>query len=418
MEPTVDEGAAARQLMERIDILASLSEESGLLVRRSLTAQMTRANELVAAWMHEAGMTVRVDAVQNLIGRYEGTDPAAGTVILGSHLDSVRDAGRYDGPLGVLSGVACVEVLHRAGHRLPFAVEVIAFTDEEGLRFGISFLGSAAIAGTFDPTWLARQDSDGISVAEALRRAGGDPTVISACRYRATDVRGYCEVHIEQGPNLEAAGVPIGVVDAITGIHRATVSFTGVAGHAGTVPMSSRHDALAAAAEFIVAVERTAQDREGLVATVGQIRVQPGAGNVIAGQATVSLDLRFPDDTARAAIYHDLELQARSLAERRGVRVEWDLLSLLPATPCAPEIVEALAGAIADKGYPVQHLVSGAGHDGISMAHLTSVGMLFVRCKDGISHNPAESVREDDAAAAIAVLLRFLMRRAGQERSI
>jgi allantoate deiminase len=221
-------------------------------------------------------------------------------------------------------------------------------------------------------------------------------------------VRGYCEVHIEQGPELEAAGIPVGVVDAITGIHRATLTVTGVAGHAGTVPMSLRHDALAAAAEFILAVEHAVQDRDGLVATVGRIDVQPGASNVIAGRATVSLDLRHPDDDVREELYRSLQTQTGAIARRRGVIVEWDLLGILPATPCAQPIIATLAGAIEDSGYPVRHLVSGAGHDGSSMAHLAPVGMLFVRCLQEISPNPAESISATDATAVITVLMRFL----------
>jgi allantoate deiminase len=408
---------AANRLMARIDDLAALSEEPGMLVRRSFTAQMGRANELMASWMREAGMRVRIDAVLNLIGRYDGSDPHAGTLILGSHLDSVRDAGRYDGPLGVLSALAVVESLQRAGRRLPFALEVIAFTDEEGLRFGVSFLGSAAIAGIFDPIWFTRRDADGITVEEALRDAGGDPEAVASCRYRAEEVRGYCEVHIEQGPHLEAAALPVGVVDALTGIHRAAVTFIGTAGHAGTVPMDLRRDSLAAAAEFVLAVEQAAQGRDGLVATVGRIEALPGAGNVIAGRTVLSLDLRFPDDRFRETVFRQLQERASAIADRRGVRMEWDLLTILPATPCAPAVVGALAGAIADLGYPVQRLISGAGHDGISMSHIAPIGMLFVRCKDGISHNPAESISEEDAGVAIAVLARFLERAAAQEET-
>lgn len=404
--------SAAKQLMARIDALAALSEEPGMLVRRSLTEAMRRANELLASWMREAGMSVRLDAVRNLIGRYEGSDPRAGTLILGSHLDSVRDAGRYDGPLGLLTALAAVESLRRTGRRLPFALEVIAFTDEEGLRFGISFLGSAAIAGIFDPAWLARSDADGITLEDALRGAEGDPEAIASCRYKSEAVRAYCEVHIEQGPHLEAAGLPIGVVDAITGIHHVTVTFIGAAGHAGTVPMNLRRDSLAAAAEFILAVEQAAQGRDGLVATVGRVEASPGAANVIVGRTALSLDVRYPDDRFRETVLHQLQARGGAIADRRGLRMEWELLAALPATPCAPEITESLAGAVADLGFPVLRLISGAGHDGMSMARIAPIGMLFVRCKDGISHNPAESIAEEDAAVAIAVLARFLERAA------
>jgi len=258
--------AAATLLMGRVEQLATLTEVPGMLVRRSFTPQATEANRLVGAWMREAGMAVRTDAVCNLIGRYEGTTPDAKTLILGSHLDSVRDAGRYDGPLGVLAALACAEHLHRAGRRLPFALEVIAFTDEEGLRFHTSYVGSSAISGAFDPAWLEIADADGITMATAIRSAGGDPTAIRSCRYDPDRVLGYCEAHIEQGPALEDLDLPVGVVSAISSQERATVTFIGVAGHAGTVPMRLRHDALCAAAAFVLAVEAAAAGTPGAVA--------------------------------------------------------------------------------------------------------------------------------------------------------
>ena len=400
--------AAAELLMGRIERLAALTEVPGMLVRRSFTPQATEANRIVGDWMREAGMEVRTDAVCNLIGRYEGATPDAKTLILGSHLDSVRDAGKYDGPLGVLAALACAEHLHRANRRLPFALEMIAFTDEEGLRFRTSYVGSSAVSGAFDPAWLKIADADGTTMAAALRAAGGDPEAIRSCRYDPDRVLGYCEAHIEQGPALEDLDLPVGVVSAISSQERATVTFTGVAGHAGTVPMRLRHDALCAAAAFVLAVEAQAADVPGAVATVGQLTVSPGASNVIPGIATLSLDVRHRDDEQRAALARTLRDAAEGIAAERGVSMEWQPVQQTAATPCAPALVEILAGAIESLGIPAHHLPSGAGHDGVPLSHLTQVAMLFVRCAGGISHNPAESVAVEDVAVAIEVLWRAL----------
>lgn len=402
-----DAHADAGRVLARIEALGRMSEEAQLLVRPSFTRAMRRANEQVAAWMDAAGMQVRTDAICNLIGRYEGTDPGAGTLLLGSHLDSVRDAGMFDGPLGVLVALACVERLQRAQRRLPFAVEVIAFTDEEGLRFR-PFLGSSAIAGTFERDWLKLRDAEGTTMEQAIHDAGGDPAAIETCRYDPRTVLGYCEVHIEQGPRLETLNLPVGVVSGIAAAWRAEIRFHGAAGHAGTVPMGLRRDALCAAAEFILAVERAGQAQEGLVATVGQVDAHPGASNVIPGQATLSLDLRHEDAALRDRAYEALRAEAAAIAERRVVLLEWTPGQEGPATRCTPALADLLADAVAALGYPVQRLSSGAGHDGVALARLTGVAMLFVRCMGGISHNPAESVMVEDIAVAIDVLARFL----------
>jgi allantoate deiminase len=398
----------ARILMQRIDALAACSEAPDMLVRRSYTPALRRVHSLLGNWMREVGMTVREDAAGNLLGSYAGSNPDAGSFLLGSHLDSVRDAGRFDGPLGVLVAVAVVERLSKAGPRLPFAVEVLAFADEEGLRFQKSFLGSTALAGTFDPGWLQLQDDDGVSVADAIRAFGGDPEAIDACRRSSGLLRGYCEVHIEQGPVLEAEGLPVGVVSAITGLYRIGVSLRGTAGHAGTVPMASRHDALCGAAELVLAAERIARETPGAVATVGQIAARPGASNVIPGLVSLSIDLRHQDDLVRQAMYELLRARASEIAADRGLALEWEVLLSSAAVPCSPRLMAALGEAITAIGYPVRQLPSGAGHDGMVVAMLTEIAMLFVRCKGGISHNPAESVLVEDVDVAIAVLERFL----------
>jgi allantoate deiminase len=322
-------GEYALRVMERADTLGGISEEPDKLTRRFATAAMQQASATVAGWMREAGMAVRRDVVGNLIGRYEGLDTIQNPkskiqnrLLLGSHLDTVRDAGKYDGPLGVLIALACVERLHDISKRLPFAIEVVAFADEEGLRYHTAYLGSEAFTGTFDPHYLSLTDADGISMADAIRTMGGDPATINTQKRSGDDLLGYCEVHIEQGPVLEARGLSVGVVSAIAGQTRASVQFQGEAGHAGTVPTHMRRDALCAAAEFILAVESLAKEREGLVATVGQISAQPGASNVIPGHVTVSLDVRHQEDAARGEACELLRGQAGAICEKRNVSLK------------------------------------------------------------------------------------------------
>ncbi len=387
-------------------MLGAISEEPDRLTRRVATPAIKQANSVVEEWMREAGMSVRRDNIGNLVGRYEGT--GAGTLVLGSHLDSVRDAGRYDGPLGVLVAIACVQALQHAGKRLPFAIEVAAFADEEGLRFHTSYLGSRVFAGSFDPGYLELTDPDGVSLAEAIRESGGNPDALHDDRRDPADLLGYCEVHIEQGPVLEAEGLPVGVVSAIAAQNRFNVTFHGVAGHAGTVPMHLRRDALAAAAEFVLAVEEVAREQQGAVGTVGQLSVQPGASNVIPGSVTLSLDVRHQDNATLERVCDRLQERAEQIGTSRQVELEWELLQSNNSVPCSEELSSKLAKAVELIGYPVRYLPSGAGHDGVIMSQITPVAMLFVRCKDGISHNPAESVTTGDVQVATEVLSRFL----------
>lgn len=407
MEPT-NRQMSARTVMERCDLLGQHSEEPGLLVRRYATPPMQEVNALVASWMQGAGMSTRQDQVGNLIGRYPAAREPAQTMLLGSHLDSVRDAGKYDGPLGVLVALSVVERLHQRGERLPFAIEIFGFADEEGLRYSSAYLGSKAVAGTFDLRLLDRLDDDDIPLAEAMRAAGGEPEQIEQARREAADLLGYCEVHIEQGPVLEELDLPVGLVSTIVGMSRVNVTLRGEAGHAGTVPMHLRRDALCAAAECALAAESTARSTPGLVATIGQLRVEPGASNVIPGRVTFSLDVRHQDDDERVKACAAIEQRFHTLAEARGVTCAWTLLQENPALPCAPTLAGQLGMAIARAGYPVYSLPSGAGHDGVALSALTGVAMLFVRCRGGISHNPAEAVAQEDVAVAIDVLERFL----------
>ncbi|MEO8953283.1 MAG: allantoate amidohydrolase [Ktedonobacteraceae bacterium] len=400
--------ASARSVMEWCDILGSYSEEPDCLTRPFASPAMRKVNAAVAAWMQDAGMSVQQDKVGNLIGRYEANQAGAKTLLLGSHLDSVRDAGKYDGPLGVMVALASIERLHARNEHLPFAIEVLGFADEEGLRYHSSYIGSKAITGTFDPEYLHLTDAEGITMAEAIRAFGGDPDALQTAHWQRDELLGYCEVHIEQGPVLEAHNLPVAVVSAIAGQNRINVRFVGEAGHAGTVPMSLRRDALCAAAEFVLAVETMAQTLPGLVATVGQISVHPGASNVIPGQVTLSLDVRHQDDTVCDQANRQLEAQAQEIATARRISVNWQMLQGHRAVPCTAQLSKLLAQAIEEVGYPPFSLPSGAGHDAVTLSELTNIAMLFVRCRGGISHNPAESVTTEDVEVAIQVLERFL----------
>ena len=301
-------------LMARLDELATFSDEQDRLTRLYLSPAHRLAMDHVMAWMQAAGMTARIDAVGNVVGRYEASRAGAPAVLIGSHIDTVADAGKYDGNLGVLAGIAAVEALSRAGERLPVAIEVIAFGDEEGVRFPTALTGSRAVAGTLDPNLLDARDADGVTVQKALAEAGGDARAYASCARRPEDVLAYLEVHIEQGPVLEAEGLPVGVVTAINGATRARVQVKGEAGHAGTVPMALRRDALAAAAEMVLVVEREGQATADLVATVGQIEARPGSANVVPGAARFTIDVRAPADATRLAALAVLEASFAAIA--------------------------------------------------------------------------------------------------------
>jgi len=394
--------------MRRCDELGAISEEPDRLTRRYGTPALRQAQLLIAAWMAEAGLEVRHDAVGNVIGRLSSADGQLPILLLGSHVDTVSDAGRYDGPLGVLTAIACVERLRREQLALPFAVEVVSVVEEEGVRFGTAYLGSSVLAGIPLADQLARTSADGVTLREAIVAMGGDPERLHEAAYRPERVLGYCEVHIEQGPILEHEELPVGVVSAIQGQSRAELRFAGVAGHAGAVPMALRNDALCAAAEFTLAVEAVARSTDGAVATVGELAIEPGAPNVIPGTARLSLDLRHPDDNVRRIAYRRLEAGANSIAASRAVGLSWDALRESRSVVCTGRLTELLSAAVRDAGLPLRLLPSGAGHDALIMVRLAPVAMLFVRCAGGISHNPAESVDPGDVAVALDVLDRFV----------
>lgn len=401
----------AHTAMERCDLLATFSEEAGRITRRFATSPMHDVHAALSAWMLAAGMTAEVDALGNLIGRYEGSQPEGKTLLLGSHLDSVRDAGRYDGPLGVMVALACLERLHARGERLPFALELLGFADEEGLRYPAAYLGSRAVTGTFDPHNLTLLDASGISLADALRAFHGnpDPQLLTTARWGREALLGYCEVHIEQGPVLDVRRLPLAVVTSIMGQHRLLFQFQGEQGHAGTLPMHLRRDALCAAAEFVLAVETLGRSVPGLVATVGQLQTEPGASNVVPGRVTLSLDIRHEDNALLEQYAAQLSARATAICAARQVVLTRQKVEENPTVFCTPKLLQRWQHALEAEGFPVMQLASGAGHDGVAMSSLTDVAMLFVRCQGGISHHPAEAVLEEDVAAAIAVLERFLL---------
>jgi allantoate deiminase len=399
----------AQKIMRRIETLARISEEPGRITRTFASPVMLRAIKLVAQWMREAGMKTRVDAVGNLFGHYPGVKPEAKTVLLGSHLDTVRNAGKFDGPLGVILAIACIERLHRSKMRLPFAMEVVGFADEEGVRYQTTYLGSKAAAGCFNRHDLQRRDADGISMAAAIKNFGGDPARIDSAKWNRKQLLGYIEAHIEQGPVLEQKNQAVGVVTGIAGQSRARLKFCGQAGHAGTVPMTQRRDALCAAAEFVLAVERHAQKSPDLVATVGQISAQPGASNVIPGEASLTLDLRHPRDAQRRAAVTQLREKAFAIARRRKTRLTFEVIHEAGAADCCTKLTALLAQAVRQHQNAVPRLPSGAGHDAAVMAGITPVAMLFIRCKGGISHHPDESVSLKDVRTSLQVLNDFLL---------
>ncbi|RDD60671.1 allantoate amidohydrolase [Ferruginivarius sediminum] len=394
--------------MQRLDALAAISEDEGALTRRFATPEHRAAIELIGAWMQAAGMATHLDDAGTLVGRYEGESPDAPTLIMGSHQDTVRNGGKYDGMLGIVVPIACVQALHDAGRRLPLAIEVVAFGDEEGTRFQTTLFGSKALAGTFDMGVLARRDDDGVTVEQALRDLGLSPERIPDIARRPEDIRGFLEVHIEQGPVLEAEGLPLGIVTAIAGCSRLTVTVEGEAGHAGTVPMDRRRDALACAAEAITTIERHCRDAGDLVGTVGRLQAQPGAINVIPGRVTFTIDLRAPDDARRTTARDEITAKLNAIGNARGLCVTVEPVYEIGASRCDDGLQTALAEAITQEGGTPRHLFSGAGHDAMAMADLCPTAMLFVRCAGGISHNPRESIMAEDAAMAAKVLLRTL----------
>ena len=397
------------EIVGRINELAAISDAPEHLARVFLTREHRAAADLILGWMRAAGMVAQLDAIGNVCGRYEGERPGLPCLMLGSHYDTVRDAGKWDGPLGLITAISCVAELHKRGRRLPFAIEVTGFADEEGVRFASTLLGSRAVAGTFDESVLGVRDAAGISMRDALTKFGLDPDHIGAAARARSELLAYVELHIEQGPVLEGLKLPVGVVTAISGATRLAASLTGMAGHAGTVPMLLRRDALAGAAECIVEVEEFCKtDEDGLVGTVGYIHATPGATNVIPGQVTFTIDIRAPSDAHRKLAVADIVRRIEAIAKRRRLALQLDVTHENRTVPCAPWLKRQVAEAIAGEGFRAFELPSGAGHDGMAMIDIADVAMVFVRCRGGISHHPDEHVDTPDADAGARVLLRLI----------
>jgi allantoate deiminase len=405
---------AAQLLVSMLDELGHISDEPGRLTRTFLSPAMGRANALVGECMKAAGLEVRVDTVGNLIGRLQSANPKAKTLILGSHLDTVRDAGRFDGPLGVALPVVALAELKTRGVRLPFHVEVVGFAEEEGVRFASAYLGSEGYTGRLKAATLALRDADNISVGEALRQFNGREFARPKAAHARRDLLGYVEVHIEQGPVLEKNGLAVGVVSAIAGQSRFKLTWRGKAGHAGTTPMALRKDALAGAADFTLAVEKLARTTAGLVGTVGLLTVSPGAANVIPAEVVHTLDVRHAKDGVRRAALLKLGRVARRIAQERGLKVSWQRTQDNGAVACSPVLTAALQRSVKAVQGKSLSLVSGAGHDGVVMSTLTPVAMLFVRCRDGLSHHPDEYASPRDIGVALAVIVDFLERVAAE----
>lgn len=404
------------RVMQRLDMLAKDTDELGRITRYYLSPAHRLAVRRVTGWMREAGMTATLDAAATVVGHYPSNGVGGRTLLLGSHIDTVRDAGRFDGTFGVVAAIEAVARLHAQGQNLPFAVQVLAFGDEEGVRFPATLTGSRAIAGRFDPAALAARDRAGVSIAEALAAFGCESSAIGTLARNPAEVIGYLETHIEQGPVLQSLDLPLGIVSAIAGDTRAEFLVQGSAGHAGTTPMNLRRDALAAAAEMAVEIERTARAQSGVVATIGQIGVEPGGVNVIPGAARFSLDLRSPSDPDRDAAFSQIGAACEAIAARRGVGLHINTSHQSPAAVCDPALAAVFGEAVARRGLAVHRLPSGAGHDAMVFPPAIPMAMLFVRCKDGISHNPAESITADDAEAAVAVLFDALQALASRHK--
>lgn len=394
--------AAGARAYGRCDELAAITEVPGRIQRLHLTPQHRMANTLVAQWMRAAGLATRVDAAGNVVGRVEGREPGLPAVLLGSHIDTVPDAGRYDGPLGVMVAIETIELLREVMPMMPCALKVYAFSDEEGARFGTALLGSNPVAGRWQPQWLDRTDADGITLRQAYRDFGLDPNRVAEAARRPSDVVAYLEAHIEQGPLLEEQGRPLGVVSSIAGARRFALTVTGQARHSGGTPYDRRRDALVGASAAVLAVEAIAR-RRAVIGTVGALHAYPGAVNVVPGRAEFSLDLRAETDRQRDDAWAEILDTVTEVCAQRRLSFDWVEEHRARAVACAPGPAAAIgaAAARADRDGEVPRLYSRAGHDAMVMADITEIGMLFIRCADGISHAPDEAVTVPDVRLAV-----------------
>lgn len=399
---------AGKRIYARCEEWAKFSAHGPGVTRFYLSHEHRLAAETLMGWMRDAGMEVWLDAAGNVVGRYHSSKGGGPYLVMGSHQDSVVHGGKYDGPLGIITALDCVAVLNAEGKRFPYGIEVVAFGDEEGARFRTTLAGSRAIVGEFGDDLLQATDADGVNITAALESFGLDPRRVEDAAHRPEDVVGWVEVHIEQGPVLESEDLPIGVVTGISAQRRAWFHFRSEPNHAGTVPMHLRADALAAAAEAVLIIEKVAASYAATVGTVGSVTTQPGVVNVICGQVTISLDLRSSEVETLRGAYETIISKVSAAACLRGVEFSQDVFLDLDACPCSPEFVAQLEAAVRETGHRAILIPSGAGHDAMAMSRLTEIGMLFVRCKGGISHNPAESVTVEDVAVGAHALMHFV----------
>jgi allantoate deiminase len=404
-------------ILARLQSLARHTDISGEMTRLSLSPAHKAAAGDVLNWFRAAGMTAEIDPLGSVAGRLAADRNDAKTLIIGSHIDTVPNGGIYDGPLGVLAGLAVVEELRREKRKLPFALEVLAFSDEEGVRFPSPFSSSRAVAGTFDPKLLDERDKDGVSRGEALKAFGCDPERWPEVARPRDNLLGYLELHIEQGPVLEAENEAVGVVRAIVGLSRGKVTVKGSAGHAGTTPMHLRKDALTAAAEMVLAFERIARTQDDVVATVGMLSLKPGAGNVIPGDVAFSYDLRSSVDATRVKALALALGRCREIADERGLAVDIDMISATPAAQSDAGLMEALEAGVAKQGGAARRLLSGAGHDAMIFRNVCPQAMLFVRSKDGLSHHPDEFTSAEDVGRAARALYDAVLALAAREEA-
>jgi len=389
----------AQLILERCDELAALSSHADYLERVHLSPAHKAANELVAQWMEQAGLSTWQDAAGNQCGRIEGREPGLPALLLGSHIDTVPDAGRYDGMLGVLLAIQVASRITPG--TLPFALEVVAFSDEEGTRFGTALLGSRALAGTWDDEWWGLTDADGITLFEAFQDFGLDPARLPGAFRRPETLIGYLEAHIEQGPILEDADRQLAVVTSIAGARRFALTMHGKAGHAGGTPFDRRRDALVGASELVVEVERLSREH-GVIGTVGKLEAFPGGVNVIPGRVEFSLDLRAEFDEDRDEVLALIEQAAAEIAGRRGLEFEQHEIYRADAVMCDLDLRQAVEDGIRAVGdSDPMAFWSRAGHDGMAVVAATPIAMLFLRCTGGVSHHPDEAVKQADVAAAL-----------------
>jgi hydantoinase/carbamoylase family amidase len=396
-------------ILQRINELASISEVPGVITRTLGTEAFITGRALVAEWMQQTGLQTRIDAIGNVRGKLVSPKSDAKTLVIASHIDTVVNAGKFDGPLGVLMGLNAIEQLIQQNIELPFHIELIAFCDEEGVRFHTTYLGSKVVAGHFDNTLLAKQDATGASLQQVIQTMGGNTALLQQDAIPADDWLGYFEIHIEQGPVLYERNIPVGIVTAIAGQKRIALTFTGEAGHAGTVPMHMRSDALCAASEFILETERFAANPvHRVVATIGTLQIIHAASNVIPGEVSCTLDLRSADQPVLSSCYKQLEQLGATICERRNIKLDWKPVQESNPVTCDATMNHMLAQSVQQAGYEVVNLISGAGHDAVAIAPVSPVAMLFVRCFKGISHNPLENVELKDIAAAVDVSATFI----------